>query len=184
MIEIKETGDGRDLFILNTANTTNVFKLLENKQLEHLYYGPSIDVLSSDALCESFVYPPGNASIYSSEYGSFSPEDIRYEYSAPGKGDVRESMIEAVYADGSRTLDPVYVSHELLKGKAELKELPSSYAGDDDVQSLVIKLKDRNGALGFELIYSVFEKADVISRSLRISYRARPSYACSRRWCI
>ena len=168
MIEIKETGDGRDLFILNTANTTYVFKLLENKQLEHLYYGPSIDVLSSDALCESFVYPPGNASIYSSEYGSFSPEDIRYEYSAPGKGDVRESMIEAVYADGSRTLDPVYVSHELLKGKAELKELPSSYAGDDDVQSLVIKLKDRNGALGFELIYSVFEKADVISRSLRI----------------
>ena len=168
MIDIRENEGGRDLFILNTQNTSYVFKLLENGQLEHLYYGPAIEVLSSDGLCENRVFPPGNSSVYSSEYGNFSPEDIRYEYSAPGKGDIRETMIGAVYADGSRSIDPVYVSHEVMSGKPELKLMPSSYGKDDEVQSLIIKLKDRNGSLCFELIYSVFEKKDVICRRLKI----------------
>lgn len=168
MIDIRENEDGRDLFILNTQNTSYVFKLLENGQLEHLYYGPAIEVLSSDGLCENHVFPPGNSSVYSSGYGNFSPEDIRYEYSAPGKGDIRETMIGAVYADGSRSIDPVYVSHEVMSGKPELKLMPSSYGKDDEVQSLIIKLKDRNGSLCFELIYSVFEKKDVICRRLKI----------------
>lgn len=168
MIDIRENEGGRDLFILNTQNTSYVFKLLENGQLEHLYYGPAIEVLSSDGLCESHVFPPGNSSVYSSGYGNFSPEDIRYEYSAPGKGDIRETMIGAVYADGSRSIDPVYVSHEVMSGKPELKLMPSSYGKDDEVQSLIIKLKDRNGSLCFELIYSVFEKTDVICRRLKI----------------
>lgn len=168
MIDIRENEGGRDLFILNTQNTSYVFKLLENGQLEHLYYGPAIEVLSSDGLCESHVFPPGNSSVYSSGYGNFSPEDIRYEYSAPGKGDIRETMIGAVYADGSRSIDPVYVSHKVMSGKPELKLMPSSYGKDDEVQSLIIKLKDRNGSLCFELIYSVFEKTDVICRRLKI----------------
>ena len=168
MIDIRENEGGRDLFILNTQNTSYVFKLLENGQLEHLYYGPAIEVLSSDGLCESHVFPPGNSSVYSSGYGNFSPEDIRYGYSAPGKGDIRETMIGAVYADGSRSIDPVYVSHEVMSGKPELKLMPSSYGKDDEVQSLIIKLKDRNGSLYFELIYSVFEKTDVICRRLKI----------------
>ena len=168
MIDIIEKESGRPLFILNTANTTYTFKLLENGTLEHLYYGPAIDVTGSDGLCEHHAFPPGNSSIYSREYGNFSPEDMRYEYSASGKGDIREPMIEAVYADGSRTTDPVYDSYELVSGKPELVSMPSSYGKDDEVDSLVISLKDRNGALKFELIYSVFEAADVICRRLKI----------------
>ena len=168
MIKVIESDTGRGLFILNTSNTTYAFKLLENGQLEHLYYGPAIDITSSDGLCEHHAFPPGNSSIYSSECGSFSPEDMRYEYSTPGKGDIREPMIEAVYADGSRTLDPVYDSYEVLSGKPELKAMPSSYGKDEEVDSLIITLKDRNGTLRFELIYSVFGAADVICRRLKI----------------
>ncbi len=164
MIDIRENDGGRTLFVLNTENTTYTFRLLENGQIEHLYYGPRIDVLSSDGLLEHHAFPPGNSSIYSSECGSFSPEDMRYEYSAPGKGDIRESMIEAVYADGSRSLDLIYDSHEVKNGKPELKVMPSSYGKEDEVQSLIINLKDKNGPLLCRLIYSVFESSDVICR--------------------
>ena len=175
MIEIKEKEEGRILFVLSTKNTTYAFKLLENGQAEHLYYGPWIEVLSSDALTEHHAFPPGNSSIYSKDHGSFSPEDMRYEYSAPGKGDIREPMIEAVYADGSRSLDPVYDSYEVVKGKPALGGMPSSYGKDEEVESLIIKLKDNNGSLVYRLIYSVFENADVICRRMVLENKADES---------
>ena len=162
MIEIRENNS---LFLLHTENTTYAMKLLPNGQLEHLYYGARIDADSSDGLTEHHVFPPGNSSIYSAEQNYFSPEDMRYEYSAFGKGDYRQTMLGAVYADGSSTLDPVYASHEIMKDKYALKSLPSSYAKKEQAQSLVITLKDKNGALLIKLIYSVFEDADVICRS-------------------
>ncbi|MBR3308224.1 MAG: alpha-galactosidase [Lachnospiraceae bacterium] len=165
MIEIKESESGRPLFVLSSRNITYACKVLDNGQLEHLYFGPRISVISSDGLSETHEFPPGNSSVYSRECSSFSPEDMRYEYSAPGKGDVREPMIEAVYADGSSTLDLVYRSHVISRGKPKLDGLPSSYAAQEDVESLVISLKDNNGGLELVLIYSIFPRADIITRS-------------------
>ncbi len=168
MIDIMENEGDKTLFVLNTADTTYVMKLLENGQTEHLYYGPHIDVISSDGLCGHHVYPPGNSSIYSKEHDSFTPEDMRYEISGPGKGDIREPMIEAVYADGSRTLDFVYDSHEVMKGRPVLPGMPSAYGKDGEVESLIIKYKDRNGALLLKTVYTVFSDADVICRSCEL----------------
>ncbi|MCR5250726.1 MAG: alpha-galactosidase [Lachnospiraceae bacterium] len=168
MVEVKENENGKPLFVLTGKNTTYACKVMENGQIEHLYYGPKIAVISSDGLSEHFEFAPPNSCAYSSEFGSFSAEDVRYEYSAPGKGDIREPMIEAVYADGSRTLDPVYVSHEVKKGKPGLNGLPSSYGKDEEVETLGILLKDRNGGLEVLLIYSLFAEADVLTRCVHI----------------
>ncbi|MBR5421164.1 MAG: alpha-galactosidase [Lachnospiraceae bacterium] len=169
MIEVKEFEENKPLFILSGKHITYVMKVLDNGQIEHLYFGPKIAVASSDGLSEAHEFPPGNTSAYSTEFGSFSAEDMRYEYSALGKGDLREPMLEAIYADGSSTLDPVYVSHEVKKGKPDLNGLPSSYGNEEEVETLGIQLKDRNGSLEMILIYSIFPEADVITRSIHIS---------------
>ena len=168
MITVKETEENRPLFVLEAAQSTYAFKVLANGQVEHLYYGPKIEVLSSDGLMEAHEFPPGNSSVYGKEAAYFSPEDMRYEYSAPGKGDIREPMIEAVYADGSATIDPVYVSYEVSKGKPKGEELPVAYGKETEVETLQITCRDRNGSLEFVFSYSVFADCDVICRSMRI----------------
>ncbi|MBR3525397.1 MAG: alpha-galactosidase [Lachnospiraceae bacterium] len=168
MIEVKENEGGQPLFILSGKESTYAMKVLPNGQIEHLYFGPKISVINSDGLSEAHVSAPANTCVYSKEHGNFSPEDMRYEYSAMGKGDVREPMLEAIYADGSSTLDLIYDSHEVKRGKPELGGLPSSYGKEEEVETLGISLKDRNGEMKLILIYSLFEDADVITRSVHI----------------
>lgn len=165
MIEVKEAK--RPLILLHTEHTTYAMKVMENGQIEHLYYGARIDIDSSEALTEHHAYTVGSS--YGSGFSGISPEDTRYELSTTGKGDVREPMLEAEYEDGSRTLDPVYESHEITSGKPELPGLPSSYGSEEEVETLCIILKDRNGDLRLKLYYSVFPKRDVITRSLLLT---------------
>ncbi len=169
MIDVIGSNPARPLFVLSGKHISYVMHVIGNGQLEHLYFGPQISVSGPDGLCEVHEFPPGNTSAYSEDFSAFSADDMRYEYSALGKGDLREPMLEAIYADGSSTLDPVYVSHEIIQGKPALAGLPSSCGGEGDVETLCIKLRDRNGGLMFDLFYSIFPDADVITRSILIS---------------
>ncbi|MBR5637812.1 MAG: alpha-galactosidase [Pseudobutyrivibrio sp.] len=158
--------DGKN-FILNTKNTTYVFRVIETGQLEHLYYGRLIHQDEPSVLSEKRAFAPGNTVTYNAEHGELSLEDIRLETSAIGKGDFREPMVEVICADGSSTLDFVYDSYQVLEGKPEFKDLPSSYDEKGQVQTLEITLKDKNHGFGLVLSYSVFEDCDVITRSAR-----------------
>ena len=128
-------------FELSTKNTTYAFRVRKNGLLEHLYYGGRMDLISQeelasahvDALAEKQVFAPGNSLCYDQEDKGFSPEYCALEVSAPGKGDVREPMVEAYGADGVRTLDFVYDSHEIMTGKAPFQMLPGSYDEKDEV---------------------------------------------------
>ena len=158
--------DGK-VFVLNTKNTTYGFRVMETGQLEHLYYGKSINTDEVSVLAYRRVYAPGNTITYDDAHQNLSLEDVCLEVSAIGKGDLREPMIEVICADGSSSLDFVYDSYEVIKGKPEFKSLPGSYDESGNVETLNITCKDKNHGFTLVLSYSVFEDCDVITRSAK-----------------
>ena len=166
MILVKETD--RPLFVLETAESAYAFKVMQNGQLEHLYYGRRMEIASSDGLTEQWAFAPGNTSVYDETNADISPEAFRYELAASGKGDLRETAVEAEYEDGLRSLDLVYADYEISEGKPELSGLPSSYGNAEELRTLCVRLKDKNGGLEARLFYTVFEKENVIARSMRL----------------
>ncbi len=120
------------LFILDTKHTTYAFRVLPTGQLEHLYYGAGITVDDAEdgedaGLAERHAFPPGCTCLYDEEEKRYSLEDMRLEYSQPGKGDLREPAVVVRHADGARTSDFVFVKAELKEGTIKLPGLPTAY---------------------------------------------------------
>lgn len=154
------------LFVLNTANTTYAFRVMDDcRYLEHLYYGSKIHVESGDGLIEQHAFAPGNSVVYQEGSDAYTLEDACLEVSSLGKGDIREPFIEAVLPDGSTTLDFVFDSYSCVQGKKALISLPCAYDDDNLATQLVITMKDKNSDLLLKIIYSVFPECDVITRS-------------------
>ena len=61
-----------------------------------------------------------------------------------------------------------YVSHEIYNGKKTLKGLPASFGTEEEVQTLDILCEDEILGLQVVLSYSVFEKENVITRSVKL----------------
>jgi len=158
--------DGK-VFVLNTKSTTYAFRVMETGQLEHMHYGRLIHLDEPSVLVEKHAFGPGNTIAYDKNHPDFSLEQIALETSSIGKGDIREPMLEVICADGSSSLDFVYESFEVTKGKAPFSTLPYSYDESDEVETLKITMKDNNHGFTLELMYYVFEKCDVITRSAK-----------------
>lgn len=156
-----------NIFTLNTAHTTYLFRVAETGQLEHLYYGrkmrPSVELLT-----EKHVFGPGNTNAYDAEHTSFTLEDMCLEISAYGKGDIREPFIETELPDGCRTPDYVFECAETGKGKPEFDTLPGSYDEAGNTEWLCVTMKDKNSGMILKLFYYVFESCDVITRSAKL----------------
>ncbi len=164
MIWINDT-----VFHLETKNTSYCFRVMKSGHLEHLHYGARISIERGlDAIIEKHNFTPGCSVMYAKLFPNQAMEDISLELSTVGKGDTREPMIDLIHADGSRTCDFVYESASIMHGKAELLGLPSSYDETGECMSLILMLKDKNSETKAELIYSVFEDCDIITRSMRI----------------
>ncbi|MBR0131018.1 MAG: alpha-galactosidase, partial [Firmicutes bacterium] len=177
---------GNIAFILSTPKTAYAFALLPTGQLEHLYYGaplqlggPSgfIDEASAEGsrllaalepLREKHAFGPGTSVIYDRDHPQYSLDDMRLEYSAPGKGDLRDPALELTNADGSLSSDFRFESAEIIDEKLPFKTLPGSYFEEGNAQQLCISLLDKENKLKLELCYYVFEDCDVISRSARL----------------
>jgi len=159
-----------NVFVLDTPNTTYAFSVISSGQLEHLYYGEKIRIDSEEeaaVLAEKRLSLPGNTVSYSPEHANLSLEVIRLEMSGSGKGDIREPMIEVTHADGSYTQDFVFEKAEIKEGKEPFVTLPASYEENNEVDELVVTMKDHNYNLRLELHYFVFRKQDVITRSAK-----------------
>ena len=167
-------------FLLNTANTSYVFRVMDTGHLEHLYYGkkirmPKVEAEGSaqavnnsfEALVEKHAFAPGNSLMYDKEHPAFSLEDMCLEMSALGKSDIREPFIELIHADGSMTCDFLFDSYSISKGKEEFKTLPGSYDESGNVEHLMVLLKDKQYNTALELHYYIYEECDVITRSAR-----------------
>ena len=176
-----------NVFLLQTRNTTYMFRRTDSGHLEHLHFGGSlfseqdydrmkdeIDLETDDkelidklahAIAPKHAFGGGNMNYYSDEHQNTCLELLGLEFSSFGKGDIREPMVEIVYPDGSTTVDFLFYDYEFGKGKRALEALPSSYDDTDTAEQLIIKLTDKEYSTRLELIYTVFPDCDVITRS-------------------
>jgi len=161
-------------FVLNTNNTSYIFEAVESGQLMHLYYGKRIHP-DFEALCDKTVFPVGNSTSYGKGASSLALENSYLEFSALGKGDIREPFIEIVHNDGCSTCDFVFETAVISKGKEEGTILPGSYDEDGIVDHLKVTLKDRYYEEYVELDYYVYEKCDVITRSAKYINKSESS---------
>ena len=159
-----------NVFVLDTKHTTYCFQVLETGHLEHLYYGKRIRIEEASdvsAIAEKHAFPPGNGNVYDAAFPKFALEDMRFEMSGYGKGDIREPFIEVIHRDGSYTSDFLYEKAEIYDDKKPMDTLPSSYEMDGKVSELIVTLRDKQYELTLELHYSAFEDRDVIARSAK-----------------
>ncbi|WP_022764514.1 alpha-galactosidase [Butyrivibrio sp. XPD2006] len=179
--------DGK-IFLLQTLNTSYLFRKTETGHLEHIHYGGSIysaetydrlrteiDLESADkellekmvaAMAPKHYNGGGNMTYYDDEHPNFCLEMMGLEFSSFGKGDIREPMVELTYPDGNNTVDFLFEDYEVRKGKRALETLPSSYDDTDSAEQLIIKLADKGYGTRLDLIYTVFPDCDAITRSV------------------
>lgn len=153
------------IFNLETENTLYQMKVERFGVLNHLWYGEKTDC------CMDYLldYPDAGFSgnIYEAENErTYSLNTLPQEYSTSGVGDFRISAISVTHEDGSNALDLRVREYQIKKGKYEIPGLPAVYAKEDEAETLEITLKDTATEAEVILKYGVFEKEDVITRSV------------------
>ncbi len=159
--------DVNRVFELDTDNTSYRIGIADDEGfVGHIYYGRKI----RSQQCGQFLRTwegPFVPSTNNRERCSFL-DTFPTEYSGNGIGDYRESCIAVKTITGSRTTDLMYESYDIIDGKPELEGLPASFAGDEMVQTLILHMADKGDGLEVDLLYSVFEREDVITRSVKV----------------
>ncbi len=157
------------VFNLKTDNTSYIFSILCDRYLVHHHYGKRID---DDQNIESLIRQFEPAAFASEEMGidmRLHTDVLEQEYSFYGSCDLRTPAFHAKYADGTFVTKAFYRSHKIYNGKKALKGLPATYVEcDDEAQTLEIELYDELKDMSIFLVYSVFEKYDAITRSVRV----------------
>ena len=155
------------IFELDTRNTSYRIGIADEEGfVGHIYYGQKIRPQKCDQFlrtCEASFVPSKN----NRERCSFM-DTFPTEYSGNGIGDYRESCIAVKTANGSRTVDLKFVDYDIVNGKPGISGLPASFAGEEEVQTLVVHMMDGGCGIDVDLIYSVFEDEDVITRSVSV----------------
>ena len=161
--------DGKSYFVLNTDNTSYIFRITKSGHLEHLYYGSRIRVVDSlDGLIERQEFIPGNNNAYSAEFPQLTLNNLLLEASFEGRGDNREAFAVIENSDGSRTSDFLFEASEIDDVKEELSTMPSSYGLKGERSHLQISLIDKANELRLFLDYYVYEEENVITRTARL----------------
>ena len=160
--------DARDgWFFVSTRHTSYIMKVGEAGHLEHVHYGGYIP---SDAEGLGCIQGPddiriGDGTYYDEEHQHTLLARKLLEYSAPGKGDTRESAVIAEYRNGLITLDPPFRSFRIYEGK-DYPVLPA--VSGEGASTLEITLRDAVFPIDIILRYSAYEEEDVIVRSAEI----------------
>lgn len=161
------------LFFLTTQTTSYLFHVTEEGHLEHLYYGKRLSHLLStdiDALKDKHHINIGTEPCYNEDNPAYFLENISLETSTEGRGDYRIPMVVAEYGQGLSTLDFVYKSHTLTKGKPIFHDgNAQAYGTPEDSSTLAITLTDKKLPITLTLYYTTFDTCDVILRKAVLS---------------
>lgn len=166
-------------FKLRANNTDYMMKVCEEGYLAHVYYGnkvPDEDLTYLLRLDESPFTPATN----DRDRASFM-DSLPFEYPCFGLGDYRESAFKIMDADGMSTCDLRYVSHKMYEGKPKLEGLPATFATEESgCSTLEITMYDKYADIEVVLIYTAFDKLDVITRSAVITNKSEKPFKITR----
>lgn len=162
----------RKIFQLDTLHSSYQMAVGEHGHLLHTHYGLPVQ---GDL---SYLLPRYDRGFSGVPYDAgmdrtYSLDALPLEYPGYGCGDYRNSALRVRNADGSYRVDLRYEGYETEQGKYGLPGLPASYAetGAQDAPAygaavtLKLYLKDEVSGLRVTLLYSVFEKQDIITRA-------------------
>ena len=127
-------------FHLYNDKVSYIMRVMENEQLENLYYGRQIcDELSFDMYHEEVMR--SQMSICIPEPGLLSMHYTKQEYPSYGTGDYRSPAVTILQENGSRITEFQYAGYRIMDGKPSLLPLPAVYTEDDEeAQTLEITL--------------------------------------------
>ncbi|HCT90286.1 MAG TPA: alpha-galactosidase, partial [Lachnospiraceae bacterium] len=157
------------LFKLDTEETTYMIALSPEGYVGHVYYGERL-YGAGDTRLLRMEEAPCTPSVNEGEKASFM-DFFPMEYPTGGVSDYRESCLEVRGASGGPGCELLYMGHEIYKGKKRLAGLPASFGTEEEAETLEIRCGD--AVLGLEVVlgYSVFEKENIIARSVRVENR-------------
>lgn len=159
--------DGKNkVFKLDTDRTTYMIGLTQEGYVGHIYYGARLFGTDGFYLLRT-EEPPFTPDVNQRDKSSFL-DAFPMEYPTGGIGDYRESCLNIRNEAGQAGCEIFYRSHEIYAGKKGLAGLPASFGTEEDVSTLEIVCEDPVLKVEVILSYSVFEKEDVITRSVRI----------------
>ncbi len=157
------------IFHLTNAYVSYLMRIMENGQLEHLYYGKRIrdredfSHLHEEALRSHMV-------LSTPEPSSLALHYTGQEYPVYGTGDYKSPAVSILQENGSRISVFTYESFRVLAGKPSLQGLPAVYAeSPEEASTLEISLFDTVSGTRLVLSYTLFENAPVITRHTRIT---------------
>ena len=151
-------------FKLRAKDTDYMMKVVDEGYLAHVYYGgklPDDDLGYLLRFDESPFTPATN----NRDKASFM-DTLPLEYPCFGIGDYRDPAFKILDEQGMSTCDLRYDSYKIYPGKPKLSGLPATFeTADSPADTLEIVLVDKHSGLEVTLIYTAFEKLDVITRS-------------------
>lgn len=156
------------VFFLETENSSYQIKVDDTGCLRHLYYGKHVGTSNMNyryRACDRGF--SGNPYEMQNDRGC-SFDVMPQEYSCYGAGDFRVSSLIIEDENGSHTADLRYDSYKISDGKYQLKGLPYAREGRDEIQTLEIVLRDQIAGISVKLLYGVYEKKDLITRTAQI----------------
>ena len=154
----------KGVFALDTDRTSYIFRVTKFRHLEHIHYGERVRASDAEALSVKHDIQLGSSVMYDESDDCYCLDNLCLEWSGVGRGDYRQTPIEAKMPDGSFSSDFLYDSHEIVRGCIPMQSLPAAYDDENAAQTLIIRMRERDRAVTLELYYTVFPASNVISR--------------------
>lgn len=156
-------------FKLDTSISSYIVKICDGGYLTNLYYGrkiPESNLNGFDIRPRNAAFSPCDSVVGES---AFSPDSAPIEYGCYGAGDFRISAIKVRNSNGDSVTDLRYLSHKIYQGKPLIKDMPSTFANEDEATTLEITTVDKVTQVEAVLVYTVFEKLGVMTKSVKIT---------------
>ena len=167
-------------FHLYNDEVSYIMRIMENVQLENLYYGKKIHDK------EDFAYFHDEAmrsqmSVCIPEPGLLSMQYTRQEYPSYGTGDYRSPAVTIAQENGSRIIDFKYAGHEIYSGKKEILPLPATYVEEkEEAETLEVTLHDNVMDTDLILSYTIYEAYPVITRNTKFVHKGKEKIVLER----
>lgn len=152
------------VFTLRTKNSSYILRKTKFGHLEHIHYGVPVSEGDVPALELKNDIQTGSSVMYDPSDDTYCLDTMCLEWSGVGRGDYRQTPLEAKLSDGSFANDFVYEKHDIVRGCVPMNSLPNAYDDKDEAETLIISLKERSHKLELRLYYTVFPESNVIAR--------------------
>lgn len=170
----------KKIFHLQTNNSSYIIRVLPSGHLGQVFYGGILDLNQPiDHLILAHQIEVGSQVAYDETDPHFSLNLAFLEMPTFGKGDFREPMLHLRYHDGSSISDFKYLKHEITEKKV-FQEMPEAKAYKQEIESLIVTLRDDVMQVEVDLHYAVFMQADVIARRAVIRNTSSKAFVLER----